>query len=338
MRKLIFGCGYLGLRVARCWLGQGHRVIAVTRSAEHAGTLAADGLQTLVADVTRPVTLSALAAADTVLYAIGYDRSGGASREQVVVGGLHAVLDALPRDTQRFLYVSSTAVYGDAGGDWVDEQSPCRPRPRQRPIPPRRGRPAAVASAWLAGRGAADGGTVRPWPRAAAARPARRPAIGSRRRRSRQPDPRRRRPPRSSLPPTKTPNRRGPTRSPTVIRYCAAISTATWPDWVQAPTPVLVDVDPAPPGIVARRGPQAGPQRPNARRTPRQPRLSIVSPGPRRSNSTRTRDDFVLVILRRARKRGTIGPRDCSPSGRPLRDPDRTGTVPLELADDPRLY
>ena len=44
MAKLIFGCGYLGRRVARRWLAQGETVYAVTRSAERGRELAADGI------------------------------------------------------------------------------------------------------------------------------------------------------------------------------------------------------------------------------------------------------------------------------------------------------
>ena len=127
MVKLIVGCGYLGGRVAERWLADGHSVVAVTRSPEHAALLERDGLRPIVADVTNPNTLGGLPAAETVLYAVGYDRRSGASRWDVYVGGLRAVLDALPVDTGRFLLTSSTGVYGQSDGSWVHEESPCRP-------------------------------------------------------------------------------------------------------------------------------------------------------------------------------------------------------------------
>jgi nucleoside-diphosphate-sugar epimerase len=37
------------------------------------------------------------------------------------------VLDALSPETARFVYISSTGVYGQADGEWVDEFSPCHP-------------------------------------------------------------------------------------------------------------------------------------------------------------------------------------------------------------------
>jgi nucleoside-diphosphate-sugar epimerase len=127
MSTLILGCGYLGRRVARDWLAQGDRVVAVTRSPLHAQSLAAEGLESMVADVTRPETLAGVPAAETVLYAVAFDRAGGDSRRAVQIDGLRAVLDALPAATGRILYISSTAVYGSADGAWVDEQTPCRP-------------------------------------------------------------------------------------------------------------------------------------------------------------------------------------------------------------------
>ncbi|MCR4411874.1 MAG: SDR family oxidoreductase [Thermoguttaceae bacterium] len=125
--KLVVGCGYLGHRVARRWLEAGHTVYATTRSESRTAQFRAEGLRPLVLDVTQPATLAPLPAAHTVLYAVGFDRQGEATRWQVQVEGLRAVLDALPKSTGRIVYLSSTAVYGRADGAWVDEDSPCRP-------------------------------------------------------------------------------------------------------------------------------------------------------------------------------------------------------------------
>jgi nucleoside-diphosphate-sugar epimerase len=127
MAKLIFGCGYLGRRVARRWLAAGEAVCVVTRSAARASEFAAEGFQPIVADVVRPESLASLPTASTVLYAIGYDRGSGKSLREVYVDGLRAVLDALSPDTGTFIYISSTGVYGQTDGQWIDEQSPCQP-------------------------------------------------------------------------------------------------------------------------------------------------------------------------------------------------------------------
>lgn len=127
MVRLIFGCGYLGRRVAQTWLRDSGKVFAVTRSAERATELEREGIAPIQADVTQPQSLSTLPAADTVLYAVGYDRRGGGSRQEVYADGLRAVLQALPAAPQRILYTSSTGVYGPSEGRMVDETTPCRP-------------------------------------------------------------------------------------------------------------------------------------------------------------------------------------------------------------------
>ena len=128
MAKLICGCGYLGLRVAERWLEAGEQVFAVTRSSRRAEELKGRGLSPLLADVTDPATLADLPAASTLLYAVGFDRSAGKPMQEVYVGGLGNVLDAISPETQKIIYISSTSVYSQTGGVWVDEGSPCEPQ------------------------------------------------------------------------------------------------------------------------------------------------------------------------------------------------------------------
>ncbi len=83
MAKLILGCGYLGLRVARRWLAAGEVVHAVTRSPERANALKQQGLKPIVADVADPSSIAGdLPEAETVLYAIGFDAKAGKSRRK----------------------------------------------------------------------------------------------------------------------------------------------------------------------------------------------------------------------------------------------------------------
>ena len=127
MSKLIVGCGYLGLRVARRWIAAGHAVAGLVRISAAAESLARESVRPIVADVTQPSTLRGLPAADTLLYAVGYDPAGGASRSAVYVDGLRAVLDAVSPEVRRVILISSTGVYAEQGGGWVDESSPCQP-------------------------------------------------------------------------------------------------------------------------------------------------------------------------------------------------------------------
>ena len=128
MSKLIFGCGYLGGRVANLWHIAGEKIYAVTRRVERARALERAGMEPIVADVMRPATLRKLPEVSTVLYAVGWDRASGQSMRQIYVEGLRAVLDALSPAVQRILYISSTSVYGQTDGGWVDETTPCEPQ------------------------------------------------------------------------------------------------------------------------------------------------------------------------------------------------------------------
>jgi nucleoside-diphosphate-sugar epimerase len=115
------------MRAASRWVAEGSRVCAVTRYSEKCCALLASGFEPFVADIMVPKSLKGLPQADTVLFAVGYDRGSGHSIRQLYVDGLRIVLDHLPAQITRFIYVSSTGVYGQSDDAWVDEQSPCEP-------------------------------------------------------------------------------------------------------------------------------------------------------------------------------------------------------------------
>ncbi len=134
--KLIVGCGYLGLRVARLWQEAGEQVWVLTRSADKAQLLGREGLFPVVADILniRDLSPSLLPAAgvSTILYSVGYDRQSPQPIEQVYAGGLAnllgcAVFNSAGSQTCRWIYISSTGVYGKAAGEFVDEETPPQP-------------------------------------------------------------------------------------------------------------------------------------------------------------------------------------------------------------------
>ena len=130
---LIAGCGYSGLRAARAWLSTGACVAAVTRTAARAQELAAAGVHPVVLDLADSGGWPALPDAELVVWSVGFDRSGGHSREAVWLEGLQRFLERLPvpagKNRRRILLTSSTSVYGDCGGGEVDERT--EPQPEQ---------------------------------------------------------------------------------------------------------------------------------------------------------------------------------------------------------------
>lgn len=131
MQKLVFGCGYLGYRVAKRWQLAGDTVSIVTRNPEKAAQLRREGFDSRIADILDPGSLHSLPAAETVLFAVGYDRKAGApqhSIQSVYADGLKNVTAAIDASSlQKFLYISSTGVYGTGNGGDIDECSPCHP-------------------------------------------------------------------------------------------------------------------------------------------------------------------------------------------------------------------
>lgn len=127
MTTLIIGCGYLGLRVGELLAGRSERVFGTTRSVGRFTELSAKGIEPIAADVLRPETLDALPVADRVLYCVGFDRGAGVPMRVVYVDGLRNVLDRLAGRVGKLVYASSTGVYGQGDGEWVDEDSPTAP-------------------------------------------------------------------------------------------------------------------------------------------------------------------------------------------------------------------
>lgn len=127
MQALIIGCGYLGLRVARRWREAGVQVAALTRSESRAKDFRSEGIEPFIGNVLDASSLRTLPPADLLLYAVGYDPTAAAAKAEVYIRGLSNVLAETGPRVGGVIYVSSTSVYGQSGGEWIDEKSPCVP-------------------------------------------------------------------------------------------------------------------------------------------------------------------------------------------------------------------
>jgi len=124
---LIAGCGYVGTALAARLAAEGHTVTTLRRS----NKIAAPGVRNIQADLVTGVGLDAIPAdIDVVFYTAGADGfSEEAYRNAYVVGvrNLLAALTAKGAPVQRVIYTSSTGVYAQDNGEWVDEDSPTVP-------------------------------------------------------------------------------------------------------------------------------------------------------------------------------------------------------------------
>jgi nucleoside-diphosphate-sugar epimerase len=127
-RVLVAGCGYVGCRAAEMLAARGDRVFGLRRRP----TDLPEGVEPLAVDLLAPGLEDRIPLVDQVVYAASSDRSDEAAYRRIYVDGVDAllrVLEARPpeRRPSRFVFVSSTAVYGDADGGWVDEETLPRP-------------------------------------------------------------------------------------------------------------------------------------------------------------------------------------------------------------------
>ncbi|MBR9973057.1 SDR family oxidoreductase [Magnetospirillum sulfuroxidans] len=133
-RLFIFGLGFSARVIARAALAQGWQVAGTTRSGGGAGL---DGITVFAFDRGHPLPEQALDGVTHVLSSVPPDERGDAVMD-CVGARLRALAPAWVG------YLSTTGVYGDRGGAWVDEDSPVHPdleRSRRR---------VAAEQAWLA--------------------------------------------------------------------------------------------------------------------------------------------------------------------------------------------
>jgi nucleoside-diphosphate-sugar epimerase len=127
-RVLIVGCGDVGVRVAR-ELRANVRAFALTSTPQRRAGLRARGLTPLVGNLDDPASLRRLAGIATRVIHLAPPQAqpvGDWWRDQRTAALVRALrLRSLP---QSFVYGSTSGVYGDCAGDWVDETRPILPQ------------------------------------------------------------------------------------------------------------------------------------------------------------------------------------------------------------------
>jgi nucleoside-diphosphate-sugar epimerase len=126
-RVLIAGCGYVGCALAELLVARGDTVWGLRRRPVDLPP----GVEPLEADLAVPRTLQALPPdLDFVVYAASPAGRDDAHYRTAYLEGVTRLLEALERQKQRprrIFFLSSTAVYEQARGEWVDEQSEAEP-------------------------------------------------------------------------------------------------------------------------------------------------------------------------------------------------------------------
>ena len=117
---VVAGCGYTGLKLVKALNGQANRIISISRTT----VIDVPGVESVNIDLdSAPSTRLDIGKDSRVCYLIPPATEGDPeSRFRVFV---EQVLTEVPR---RVLLISTTGVYGDCQGEWVDEKRPINPQ------------------------------------------------------------------------------------------------------------------------------------------------------------------------------------------------------------------
>jgi nucleoside-diphosphate-sugar epimerase len=121
-RLFVFGLGYSALVLARRLKARGWTITGTCQSEDKRQALAAEGIAAQIFDGSHPLTdLDALTRATYVLSSVPPD----GERDPVLA---HHASDLGAMQSLKWIgYLSTTGVYGDRGGDWVNESAGLHP-------------------------------------------------------------------------------------------------------------------------------------------------------------------------------------------------------------------
>jgi nucleoside-diphosphate-sugar epimerase len=117
-RLFIFGLGYCGLEIAKLARAAGWSVAGTSRTPEKVDELRSQGFEAHLFDGTAAPATEAIGKASHMLCTIAPGTGGDPALRTSA---------RLLRNARWLGYLSTTGVYGDQGGAWVDETTPTRP-------------------------------------------------------------------------------------------------------------------------------------------------------------------------------------------------------------------
>lgn len=125
-QTLIIGCGYVGLPLAEAFRASGDVVTGWVRSEESAGELRANGFTHVIAgSVADEAYWRELGRFDAIVHCASSGGGGAPAYREVYLEGVKQMNHY--QTQARRIFVSSTSVYGQVDGSWVDESSPTEP-------------------------------------------------------------------------------------------------------------------------------------------------------------------------------------------------------------------
>ncbi len=129
MKKiLIAGCGYVGNELGERLSSQGHKVWGVRRNTN----FISDSIQSISADLSKRDTLQTLPkTVDYVFYMPSPEARNETAYQNTFLRGTKNLIQCIEEkkyDLKRFFFISSTSVYAQHSGEWIDENSITKPK------------------------------------------------------------------------------------------------------------------------------------------------------------------------------------------------------------------
>ena len=129
---LIVGCGHVGTRLARSLIGSGRRPVGLVRTQPAADALGRQGIAPVASNLDRTVEEPPAAAENGLVFYLVPPSPEADADDPRLRNFLAACGNERP---DRIVYVSTSGVYGDCSGAWVDETrtpAPATARARRR--------------------------------------------------------------------------------------------------------------------------------------------------------------------------------------------------------------
>ena len=129
MRVLIVGCGYVGMPLGAELVRQGHEVFGLRRGMGSEAEFKSAGIKLLTGDITKAAQLAQVPGGyDWVVNCVSASGGGAEAYREVYLQGTRNLIEWLgAAPPKKFVYTSSTSVYGQNDGSLVKENSSTEP-------------------------------------------------------------------------------------------------------------------------------------------------------------------------------------------------------------------